>query len=146
MLHSYVTDMAARDANHTNTDKALWMKIWDNKVGADLWPLRCGSVRLSGLCGVDLCGFSLQAGAPRRVLCHTLQQGASSDTSRRTFHPFRFCTGWHISFQHSFLYFPLSHPPSGHWARKPNRWVKQVSWAELTYFNFVARDEEVSSM
>ena len=32
-------------------------------------------MRLSGLCGADRCGFSLQAGAPRRVLCHTLQSG-----------------------------------------------------------------------
>ena len=57
------------------SDKALWMKIWDNKFGADLWPLQCGSVRLSGLYGAGRCGFLLQAGAPRRVLCHTLQSG-----------------------------------------------------------------------
>ena len=61
------------------------MKISDNKFGADLWPLQRGSVRLSGLCGADRCGFSLQAGAPRRVLCHTLQSGLGVMLKRRDF-------------------------------------------------------------
>ena len=71
------------------SDKYLQTKILQTKLcgwrfettnfGADLWPLQRGSVRLSGLCGADRCGFSLQAGAPRRVLCHTLQSGPIRD-------------------------------------------------------------------
>ena len=56
-------------------DEALQMKIKDDKFGVDYWPLWCRSVRLSDLCGVDWCGFLFQAGAPSRVLCHTLQAG-----------------------------------------------------------------------
>ena len=54
-------------------DKILHKTICNDEFGADLCPVRCGLVRLFGLCGADRSGFTLRVGATHRVLCHTLQ-------------------------------------------------------------------------